>query len=218
MEEDIDMSLESLFCDQDLVPSTTNEQKIIEKEINKSISSRPSHRQTIPSPLAVSSEVSPDSKSSSTTTEAAKEDHLAFLFVSSNENENNTYYNDSNGVTSDPVVKGDITVGTSTRGGRMIFMNQYGYVYMKKTKTTVGYRCVKRNETCKAAMFTFKSSEEFSHWNGKYHYHLVVLSDSRRLEILTKINNRVLDEFISIKSIIEEEYRKGNLSIEKRKK
>jgi len=52
---------------------------------------------------------------------------------------------------------------------------------------------------------------------GKYHYHLVVLSDTCRREILTKINNRVLDEFISIKSIIEEEYRKANLSIEEKK-
>jgi hypothetical protein len=99
----------------------------------------------------------------------------------------------------------------------MIFMNQYGYVYMNKTKTTVGYHCVKRNESCKAAIYTFKSSGEFSHWNGKYHCHLVVSSDTGRHEISTKINNRVLDEFISIKSIIEEEYRKANLSIEEKK-
>ncbi len=34
------MSLESLFCDQDLVSSITIEKKIIEQEINKSTTSQ----------------------------------------------------------------------------------------------------------------------------------------------------------------------------------
>ncbi|CAF1061346.1 unnamed protein product [Adineta steineri] len=217
LEEDVDVLLESLFSDQDLMPSSTTTDKFIEQEINKPTSLHHSDSQTSPSPLEVLSELSSDSKSSSTNMKVIKEDDPVLLSASSNGNENDIYYDDSNDVISNPVVKGDITVGTSTRNGRMIFMNQYGYLHMSDTKTTVGWRCVKRSENCKAVIYTKKSSGEFDSWNGKYHCHLMDLSDTRKRKILTKIKDRVLDEFISIKRIIEEEYRKANLSIEEKK-
>ena len=125
--------------------------------------------------------------------------------------------NDANATVNDPVVGGDITCGTSTRGGKMIFMNGYGYIFMNETKEFMGWRCVKRNEQCKAVIYTFKSTGQFSHWNEKFHCHTVDLCDTRKREILLKIKNRVLDEFIPIKTIIEEEYRKANLSIEEKR-
>lgn len=199
--------------------------------IKKSISPDLRDRQTTSSSPAVSSESSPglcdrqatssppvvSSEPSHATTQTAEEDHVALLFASSNENEDDIYYDNSNAITTQPVERGDITFGSSTRGGKMIFMNQYGYLYMNETKTTVDWRCVKRNENCKAVIYTVKSSGEFSHGNGKYHCHLLDLSDTRKREILTKIKNRVLDEFIPIKSIIEDEYRKANLSNEEKK-
>lgn len=155
---DMDVSLESLFCDQEVILSTTE----------------------------IGGNVSPMSSS----------------FLSNQDD-------DLNATTSTPVVQGDITLGTSTRGGKMIFMNLYGYIHMNETKETIGWRCVKRNENCKAVIYTIKSTGDFSHWNGQFHSHSIDMSDTRKREILSKIKGRVLDEFIPIKVIIEEEYRKA---------
>ncbi len=99
----------------------------------------------------------------------------------------------------------------------MIFMHLYAYIYMNETKEFIGWRCVKRNERCKAVIYTFKSTGQFSHWNQKFHCHAVDLCDTRKRQILSKIKSRVLDEFIPIKVIIEEEYRKANLSMEEKR-
>ena len=99
----------------------------------------------------------------------------------------------------------------------MIYMNFYGYIHMNETKELIGWRCVKRSQPCKAVIYTFKSTGLFSHWNGKFHCHSIDLRDSRKREIVLKIKNRVLDEFIPIKAIVEEEYRKANLSVEEKR-
>ena len=99
----------------------------------------------------------------------------------------------------------------------MVFMNNYGYIHMNETKDMIGWRCVKRNENCKAAIYTLKSTGMFDHWNGKFHWHAIDLCHTRKREILTIIKSRVLDEFIPIKVIIEEEYRKAKLSAEEKR-
>ncbi|CAF1468279.1 unnamed protein product, partial [Adineta ricciae] len=116
---------------------------------------------------------------------------------------------DDDDAISKPVVGGEITCGTSTRDGEMIYMNE--------TKDCIGWRCVRRNENCKAVIYTFKSNGLFSHWNGKFHCHAIDLADTRRREIVSKIKHRVLDEFAPIKVIIEEEYRKAKLSDEEKR-
>ena len=68
-----------------------------------------------------------------------------------------------------------------------------------------------------AIIYTFMSTAQFNHWNRKFHCHGIDLCDTRKREILSKIKSRVLDEFIPIKTIIEEEYRKANLSIEEKR-
>ena len=88
---------------------------------------------------------------------------------------------------------------------------------MNETKDTIGWRCVKRNENCKAVIYTGRITEKFNHWNGKFHCHGIDLSDTKKREILSNIKRRVLDEFISIKAIIEEEYRKAKLSPEEKR-
>ena len=116
-----------------------------------------------------------------------------------------------------PILKGEITTGTSTRGGKMVFMNEFAYLFMSEAKETTGWRCSKRNENCKAVIHISKQTEQFSHWNGIFHCHLPDLSETRKREILNKIKHRVIDEYISIKMIIEEEYRKANLSEEEKR-
>jgi hypothetical protein len=118
---------------------------------------------------------------------------------------------------SSPVISGDITIGTSTRGGKMVFMNNYGYIHMNETTDMIGWRCVKRNENCKATIYTLKSTGKFDHWNGKFHCHVIDVSDTRKREVLSNIKRRVLDEFIPIKVIIDEEYRKAKLSADEKK-
>ncbi|CAF4438493.1 unnamed protein product, partial [Rotaria sp. Silwood2] len=106
---------------------------------------------------------------------------------SSNNDENEIFTGDSNHLMNVPVIKGEVTTGTSTRGAKMVFMNGFAYLYMSMAKETTGWRCARRNENCKAR------------------------------DILNKIKHRVLDEYISIKIIIEEEYRKANLSGEEKR-
>lgn len=137
--------------------------------------------------------------------------------VFSNGHDDETNHDGFDVSNSSPVVSGDITIGTSTRGGKMVFMNNYGYIHMNETKDMIGWRCVKRNENCKATIYTLKSTGKFDHWNGKYHCHMIDLSDTRKREILSDIKRRVLDEFIPIKVIIEEEYRKAKLTADEKR-
>ncbi|CAF1207298.1 unnamed protein product [Didymodactylos carnosus] len=118
---EMDISLESLFSDQQLILPTTHENEIAEQQ-------------------------------------TVKNDYPMLSLGSSNEDDDDMYPDDSNTIMNKPVVKGDITTGTSTRGDKMIFMNSYGYLYISETKNTVGWRCVRRNENCKAVVYTLKES------------------------------------------------------------
>ena len=100
---DMDVSLESLFCDQEVILSTA--------EIGENIY-----------PMSSS--------------------------VLCNQDDDEVHHDDLNATTNTPVVKEDITLGTSTRGGKTIFMNLYGYIHMNETNETISWRCVKRNENC----------------------------------------------------------------------
>lgn len=116
-----------------------------------------------------------------------------------------------------PVVKGDITIGTSTRNGKIIFMNGFSYLYMSTAKETIGWRCSRRNVNCKAVIHTLKTTGEFSRWNGVFHSHTLDPNETRKREILGTIKKRVLDEHIPVKIIVEQEYRKANLSVEEKR-
>ncbi|CAF4735879.1 unnamed protein product [Rotaria sp. Silwood1] len=136
---------------------------------------------------------------------------------SSNNDENEIFAGDSSHLMNVPVIKGEITTGTSTRGGKMVFMNGFAYLYMSMAKETTGWRCARRNENCKAVIHISKQTGQFSHWNGIFHCHSSDARETRKRDILNKIKHRVLDEYISIKIIIEEEYRKANLSVEEKR-
>ncbi|CAF1678174.1 unnamed protein product [Rotaria magnacalcarata] len=49
---------------------------------------------------------------------------------SSDENQNDSSFGYANAMLNVPIDDGDITTGTSQRGGRMIFLNGYSYLYM----------------------------------------------------------------------------------------
>ncbi|CAF1103171.1 unnamed protein product, partial [Rotaria magnacalcarata] len=143
-------------------------------------------------------------------------DSIISLESSSND-ENEIFVGDSNHLMNEPVIKGEVTTVTSTRGGKMIFMNGFAYLYMSMAKETTGWRCVRRNENCKAVIHISKQTGQFSHWNGIFHCHPSDAGETRKCDILNKIKHRVLDQYISIKIIIEEEYRKANLSVEEKR-
>ncbi|CAF1325281.1 unnamed protein product [Rotaria sordida] len=154
LSEEVDMSLEGLFSDQELILSAIHEDETAKQEVNKkSISPNSHNHQATSSSSTYSSTTSSVTKSSTATNEVIQKDHSIFSLASSDEDNDDIYYGDSNAIINKPVIKGDTAVGTSSRGGRMIFMNQYG----------------------------------------------------------------VVDEFISIKTIVEEEYRKANLSAEEKR-
>ncbi|CAF1298853.1 unnamed protein product [Didymodactylos carnosus] len=184
---EMNTSIERLFSNQEFMSSTTNEEK--DHQTTSSSSTLPSRK----------------------TTTKIEETDFPIVSIPPPDNEDDDIINqdDSNAATAEPVVAGEISFGASTTGGKMVFLNMYGYIYMNETKDYFGWRCVKRNENCKAVIYTFKSTGQFSHWNGKFHCHVIDLRDTRKREIISKIKNRVLDEFIPIKVIIEEEYRKA---------
>jgi len=140
-EDDLCISISSLFNEEEVTSSTTDEKKI-----------------------------------------AKETDHSELSVLLSQDND--ILLDDSNVGMNSPVVGGDITYGTSTRGGKIIHMNSYGYIFLIENKKCIGWRCVKRNEQCKAVIYTSKSTGLFSHWNGKYHCHPVDLCDTRKRQIL----------------------------------
>ena len=116
-----------------------------------------------------------------------------------------------------PVVKGEITSGTSTRNGKMISMNGFSYLYMSTAKATIGWHCARRNMNCKAVMHTLKTTGEFSHWNSVLHSHTADANETRKRAILGAIKQRIFDEGAPVKMIVEQEYRKANLSTEEKR-
>ncbi|CAF4606588.1 unnamed protein product, partial [Rotaria socialis] len=82
-------------------------------------------------------------------------------------------------------------------------------------KEKAGWRCTRRNENGNVVIHISKQTEQFSRWNGIFHCHPYDARKTRKRDILNKIKHRV-DEYISIEIIIEEEYRKANLSVEEK--
>jgi hypothetical protein len=64
-----------------------------------------------------------------------------------------------------------------------------------------------RDGNSKANIHTSTQTGEFSHWNGQFHCHAPDACETRKRSILAKIKARVLDEYIPVKIIVEEEYR-----------
>ncbi|CAM4942461.1 unnamed protein product [Rotaria socialis] len=194
LNEEIDISIENLCIDQVLTLSTASENKIAEQQINKRLGSFHSddHQSTILSSSPVASSVM---KSPTLTVEKVKIDYFLLSSESSDKDEDDIYPGDSNAIMNKPVKNGKITSGTSTRGGKMIYMNDYGHLFLNETKNAVGW----------------------SHWNGQVYSHLRDAGYTRKNEILLKIKSRVVDEFIPIKAITEDEYRKANLTAEEKR-
>lgn len=165
-------------------------------------------------PGSTSSRVEPTSSSpiSKQSTVPFSPNESVVQFESPNDINNEILLLDANDLTNVPVVKGEITTGKSTRGGKMIFMSGFSYLYMSEGKVTTGWRCARRDLRCKAVIHINKDNEFFSHWNGIGHCHSASISETRKREILNKIKFRVLDDYIPIKIIVEDEYRKANLS------
>jgi hypothetical protein len=110
----------------------------------------------------LSSLTSAVAKSPPTANKDEQKHHTLVSLVSSDEDNDDLHNDDFNTISNKPVTKGNITFGTSNRGGEMIFMNRYAYIRMNETKTLIGWRCSKRNENCKAVIYTLKSTGEFS--------------------------------------------------------
>lgn len=165
---------------------------------------------------------SPDQTAATFVTKSPKSstensDHSIASLDSSNNDDIVVSEGDADALINLPVVKGEITTGTSTRKGKMIFMNGFSYLYMSTAKETIGWRCARRNVNCKAVIHTLKTKYEFSRWNGVFHSHTVDPNETRKREILGTIKKRVLDEHIPVKIIVEQEYRKANLSTEEKR-
>ncbi|CAF3322392.1 unnamed protein product [Rotaria socialis] len=162
---------------------------------------------------------SPDQTAATFVTKSSTEnsDHSIVSLDSSNNNDIVESEGDADVFLNVPVVKGEIISGTSIRKGKMIFMNGFSYLYMSTAKETIGWRCARRNVNCKAVIHTLKTTGEFSRWNGVFHYHTVDPNEARKREILGTIKKRVLDEHIPVKIIVEQEYRKANLSTEEKR-
>ncbi|CAF4009467.1 unnamed protein product [Rotaria sp. Silwood2] len=107
---------------------------------------------------------------------------------SSNNDENEIFTGDSNHLMNVPVIKGEVTTGTSTRGAKMVFMNGFAYLYMSMAKETTGWRCARRNENCKAVIHISKQTGQSSHWNGIFHCHPSDARETRKRDILNKLN------------------------------
>ncbi|CAF4189714.1 unnamed protein product [Rotaria magnacalcarata] len=193
LETEVDEPFEDLSVNKPMILSASNENK----------ESTSSH--------------SPSGQSTTSSTEKTNNDDSLVSLGSLTNDENDVYSGDSNGFVNVPVIKGDITTGTSRRGGKMIFMNGCGYLYMSTAKQTSGWRCSRRDENCRVVIHTLKRTGEFTHWNGVFHSHTFDSNETRKHEIVAKMKNRVLDESIPIKVIIEEEYRKAMLSTEEKR-
>ncbi|CAM4847238.1 unnamed protein product, partial [Rotaria magnacalcarata] len=199
---DTDLSIADLFAPPSLTVTKTYEVK----------TSKQSNQQSAPHHTQSCRSMSPTSPSCSAP--------IALLVSgtsSSDENQNDSSFGDANAMLNVPIGDGDITTGTSQRGGRMIFLNGYSYLYMSESKATFAWRCSKRAEHCKAVIHTSKVTRKFSHWNGPCHIHIVDQTEIRKRSILTKIKARVVDEYISVTAIVEDEYGKAQLSYEEKR-
>ncbi|CAF1416309.1 unnamed protein product [Adineta ricciae] len=154
---------------------------------------------------------SPETKPISPSASPSKEDdNHSVISLQSSENDEN----DSMHVS---VTEGEIITDESTRGGKMVFMNGFAYLYTGMSKDATGWRCARRNENCKVVIHISKLTGKLKAWNGVYHCHQSDKRENQKREILNEIKHRVLDKYKSIKMIIEEEYRKANLSEEEKR-
>ncbi|CAF2135405.1 unnamed protein product [Rotaria magnacalcarata] len=195
----------------------TNLENLVANEPCISPSSNKNCESTFSSPTSAESTSTPVSHSTTASIKEIEDDHSTISLETSNNDENFISLGDSNALVNVPIIKGDITTGTSTRGGKMVFMNGFGYLYMSTAKQSIGWRCARRDMNCKAIIHTSRVTGKFDHWNGTFHCHESDSYETRKRNILVKIKNRVLDEYIPIKIIVEEEYRKANLSVEEKK-
>ncbi|CAF3515474.1 unnamed protein product, partial [Rotaria sp. Silwood2] len=132
---------------------------------------------------------SPDQTAATFVTKSPKSstensDHFIVSLDSSNNDDMAVSEGDADTFIHEPVVKGEITTGTSTRNGKMIFMNGFSYLYMSTAKETIGWRCIRRNVNCRAVIHTLKTTGEFSRWNGVFHSHTFDPNETRKREIL----------------------------------
>ncbi|CAF3352601.1 unnamed protein product [Rotaria socialis] len=195
----------------------TNLENLVANEPCISPSSNKNCESTFSSPTSAESTSTPVSHSTTASIKEIEDDHSTISLETSNNDENFISLGDSNALVNVPIIKGDITTGTSTRGGKMVFMNGFGYLYMSTAKQSIGWRCARRDMNCKAVIHTSRVTGEFDHWNGTFHCHESDSYETRKRNILVKIKNRVLDEYIPIKIIVEEECRKANLSVEEKR-
>ncbi|CAF2107924.1 unnamed protein product [Rotaria magnacalcarata] len=195
----------------------TNLEKFVANEPCISPSSNKNCESTFSSPTSTGSTSTPVLHSTTASIKEIEDDHSTISLETSNNDENFISLGDSNALVNVPIIKGDITTGTSARGGKMVFMNGFGYLYMSTAKQSIGWRCAGRDMNCKAVIHTSRVTGEFDHWNGTFHCHESDSYETRKRNILVKIKNRALDEYIPIKIIVEEEYRKANLSVEEKR-
>ena len=83
--------------------------------------------------------------------------------------------------------KGEIISGTSTRGGKVAFTNNYEYLFMNEARHTIGWSREQRDDNCKAVVSTLKSTQEFNHCSGQFHLHLPDAGCTGKGEIFSKI-------------------------------
>ena len=112
----------------------------------------------LPSPTSHGATSTPISCSPTASTRNVDGDRLTVSLDSSNAGETDNPACDSNDLMNLPVIAGDVTTGTSTRGGKMISMNGFSYLYMSAAKHTIGWRCARRDENCKATIHTSKQT------------------------------------------------------------
>ena len=176
----------------------------------------PGSHEILPSSALGGKASTPSRCSPTLSTRTVDREHPLVSLDSSNDEQGDDLHHDSNTLANVPVIEGEITTGTSNRGGKMVFMNGFGYLYMSTGKETIGWRCARRDENCPATIHTLKRTGEFTRWNGKFHCHASDCFETRKRDILAKIKARVLDEYVPIKIIVEEEYRKASLSTEEK--
>ena len=142
------------------------------------------------------------------------ENHSIISLDSSERDAHEIFIGDSNHFTNVPVIKGEMTATTSTRSGKIVFMNGFTYLYMNMAEETTTWWCARRNENCKVVIHISQQIVQFSQWNGIFHCRPLLNAKQENVIYFKKIKYRVLDEYVSIKIVIEEEYRKANLSAE----
>ncbi|CAM4988528.1 unnamed protein product [Rotaria socialis] len=160
----------------------TNLENLVANEPCISPSSNKNCESTFSSPTSAESTSTPVSHSTTASIKEIEDDHSTISLETSNNDENFISLGDSNALVNVPIIEGDITTGTSTRGGKMVFMNGFGYLYMSTAKQSIGWRCARRDMNCKAVIHTSRVTGEFDHWNGTFHCHESDSYETRKQE------------------------------------